>query len=280
MKAYFIRSAIDAKVMEIERASKISKSIHTAGDIRDSGDEVEDVVRNVIEKFLPEKYLVKKGHIIDSLGHVSNQIDIIVFDRLNTPKIFESNGNTVYYPIESVIAIGEIKKTLRRRDITEFSKKISFIKEVMDRKLENNTIYGGNINDDASFEDMVFLNTERKYRNSLFTFIIAVESDNIHMPIRQKKNYANNIYMLDKGIYFHGFVDEQVTHFMTEDEHPENKNWTYIECDKSTCLATLLNNLLNHLNNVYIAPKSINKYVTSDVSLNAKKSGIKQFIVK
>jgi hypothetical protein len=126
---------------------------------------------------------------------------------------------------------------------------------------------------------MAFMNTDRKYRNSLYTFIIAVESDKIHYPIKIRKNYANSIYVLNNGIYFHGFIEDINAHFMTEDENPDVTLWTKMDCDKGACLATLLNNLLNHLNCMLINPISINKYIISNSSLGVKKSSIEKYSI-
>ncbi|WHT38388.1 hypothetical protein QNH98_15310 [Myroides sp. mNGS23_01] len=103
---------IDNIIGEINEAKRKANSIHAAGNIKSSGDEVENLIREKISLFLPERYLVKQGHIVNAEGKVSNQFDIIIFDRLNTPKFFESKNETVFYPIESVLAVGEIKKLL------------------------------------------------------------------------------------------------------------------------------------------------------------------------
>src|SRR5690606_23898317 len=130
-KEFKFHEIVDTIIGEINEAKRRSNSIHHAGNIKTSGDEVEDLIREKISLFLPERYLVKQGHIVNSEGTVSNQFDLIIFDRLNTPKFFESKNKTVYYPIESVLAIGEIKKTLRKNDLIEFGKKIKFLKTEM-----------------------------------------------------------------------------------------------------------------------------------------------------
>lgn len=110
-KQFSFKDAIESKIDDIIVAKNRANKIHRSADIRSSGDEVEILIRETISLFLPEKYLVKQGHIIDEFGNVSNQYDIIIFDRLlSTPKFFEAKNDTVYYPINSVLAVGEIKK--------------------------------------------------------------------------------------------------------------------------------------------------------------------------
>ena len=146
---FSFKDILAQSVDKILSANKTANFIHKAKDIRGSGDEVEISIREAISFFLPEKYLVKQGHIIDSSGLISNQLDIIIFDRMSTPKFFESSAKSVYYPIESVLAIGEIKKTLRKNDISDFKEKISKIKNSMKRELIPNSIYGGEIKNNS-----------------------------------------------------------------------------------------------------------------------------------
>lgn len=122
------REIIKTIIGDINEAKRSSETIHSAGNIKTSGDEVENLIREKISLFLPERYLVKQGHVVNASGQVSNQFDIIIFDRLSTPKFFESKNETVFYPIESVLAVGEIKKTLRDNDIVDFGKKLSISK--------------------------------------------------------------------------------------------------------------------------------------------------------
>jgi hypothetical protein len=152
---------IETIIGEINEAKRSSGTIHSAGNIKASGDEVENLIREKISLFLPERYLVKQGHVVNSEGKVSNQFDIIIFDRLNTPKFFESKNETVFYPIESVLAVGEIKKTLRKNDLIDFGKKIKYLKVDMQRKLIENSVFNGQMNDKTSFADIVNMRTDR-----------------------------------------------------------------------------------------------------------------------
>jgi hypothetical protein len=77
---------IENVIGEINEAKRKSNSIHSAGNIKSSGDEVENLIREKISLFLPERYLVKQGYIVNYEGKVSSQFDVIIFDRLSTPR--------------------------------------------------------------------------------------------------------------------------------------------------------------------------------------------------
>lgn len=256
---------IETIIGEINEAKRKSSSIHGAGNIKSSGDEVEDLIREKISLFIPERYLVKQGHIVNSEGKVSNQLDIIIFDRLNTPKFFESKDNTVFYPIESVLAIGEIKKTLRPKDLIEFGKKIRYLKEDMKRHLIPNSVFGGTLSNDSSLSDMINMRTDRKYKNPLFSFIFAIDEEKIEeLEVDDENKYMpNDVYVLNHGMFLSGKIENNRIVSQLEDEHEEVEGLIHVAKPGVLCMATMFNQLIDHLNKCYIEPFSVSKYMTN-----------------
>ena len=84
---------------------QIRDSIPHAGE---TGELVERVFRNQLLEVLPEKVGVSSGFVLDSHGSISRQMDVILYDRPNTPRIFASDGAQMF-PVESTYACGEIK---------------------------------------------------------------------------------------------------------------------------------------------------------------------------
>lgn len=84
-----------------------------------SGEYHEEIIRNTLRNFLPDRYSVKRGYIYLKDGVVSQQTDIIIIDE-NEPYsyLFKDRDLVVVRP-ESVIAAIEVKTTL---DINEFEK--------------------------------------------------------------------------------------------------------------------------------------------------------------
>lgn len=86
--------------------------------IKLSGDQIETEFRKILSSLLPTRYKVTYGYVAFSASPktepiISSQIDIIIVDTLVPHSIFiiEEKGMEVV-PIESVIAIFEVKRTI------------------------------------------------------------------------------------------------------------------------------------------------------------------------
>jgi len=65
-----------------------------------------------LQDYLPTRYRVQHGaQIVDVDGQVSEQQDVVIFDRQYTPFLFNQNGH-VYIPAEGVYAVFEAKQEL------------------------------------------------------------------------------------------------------------------------------------------------------------------------
>lgn len=72
------------------------------------GDINEKYFIDMIKNYLPNRYAIDTGIVIDSEGKTSDQIDIIIFDNQYTPTLLDQNHHR-YIPAESVYAIFEVK---------------------------------------------------------------------------------------------------------------------------------------------------------------------------
>lgn len=75
------------------------------------GDATEQHWIEFLRKYLPDRYKVDKAMVIDSVGNVSNQMDIVIYDGMYTPFIFNQDG-FLYIPAESVYAVFEVKQDI------------------------------------------------------------------------------------------------------------------------------------------------------------------------
>ena len=71
---------------------------------------------DMIKNYLPDRYAIDTGIVIDSEGKTSDQIDIIIFDNQYTPTLLDQNDHR-YIPAESVYAIFEVKPHIDRNYI-------------------------------------------------------------------------------------------------------------------------------------------------------------------
>jgi hypothetical protein len=79
---------------------------------------LEEIIRKFLSEYLPPHFGISRGFIVDSFGHVSREIDIIIFDRYKTP-IFHSSGDSRIIPVEMVYGVIEIKKNLDGRNLND-----------------------------------------------------------------------------------------------------------------------------------------------------------------
>jgi hypothetical protein len=84
---------------------RATKSIEHAGT---KGAVNEDNWIHVFREYLPKRYEVGTGIIIDSRGERSQQIDIVIFDKHFTPTLLDQQRHR-YIPAEAVYAVFEAK---------------------------------------------------------------------------------------------------------------------------------------------------------------------------
>jgi len=112
---------------EVEHRLRTSRK--TFGHASTLGDASENVWREMLNDYLPKRYSTAKATIIDSKGAVSDQIDIVIFDRQYTPFIFNFQGGIVV-PSESVYAAFESKQTLNATHVDYAQKKVASVRKL------------------------------------------------------------------------------------------------------------------------------------------------------
>jgi hypothetical protein len=101
MKEAFI-NVQDELILKIKRAAQSISHAGTQGAVN------EDHWIDVFRAYLPNRYQVATGFIIDSRGNRSQQIDLVVFDRHFTPTLLDQQNHR-YIPAEAVYAMFEAK---------------------------------------------------------------------------------------------------------------------------------------------------------------------------
>lgn len=82
---------------------KVDNHYPTAGSYR------ENVWKSLFEMIVPKKYCIEQGvFIIDSYGNKSKEVDLVIFDEMYTPYIF-NYGEIKFIPIEAVAAVVQCK---------------------------------------------------------------------------------------------------------------------------------------------------------------------------
>lgn len=72
----------------------------------------EEVWKSMFEMIIPKKYCIDQGvFIIDSYGHISNEVDLVIFDEMYTPYIFKYK-KIKFIPVEAVAIVVECKSKI------------------------------------------------------------------------------------------------------------------------------------------------------------------------
>lgn len=90
----------------------------------------ENVLINLIVKFLPKRYSIGSGIIIDKDGKSSKQIDIIVYDSDFHPELFSQGAATVLYPVDVVYMTIEVKTRMNKDEMEKSIENIASVKRL------------------------------------------------------------------------------------------------------------------------------------------------------
>jgi hypothetical protein len=79
--------------------------------------------------YLPQRYRADSAFVIDCDGELSDQIDIVIYDRQYSPLILQQDG-VLYVPAESVYAIFDVKQELGRWTIFQAANKAASVRKL------------------------------------------------------------------------------------------------------------------------------------------------------
>lgn len=87
---------------------------------------------NWLEMFqahLPHRYQAESAFVIDANSKLSDQIDIVLYDRQYTPEFYNFDGERII-PAESVYAVLEVKQELNLSNLEYAAKKIESVRQL------------------------------------------------------------------------------------------------------------------------------------------------------
>lgn len=121
---YYLQSMAKRLIYDFDEAS-------IAGHPSLIGSARETPARVQLERVLPGNFGVGSGIVIDSFGGMSKQQDLVVYEKHLCP-VFSINDTpeATYYPIEGVMAIGEVKSILDKEKIDDAFAKINSVKSL------------------------------------------------------------------------------------------------------------------------------------------------------
>jgi len=98
----------------------------------------ESLIRNLLQNFLPESFGVSEGFVIAPNGDMSAQCDVVVYSRRHCP-IIQTAERQRFFPVEAVLAVGEVKSNADGRVLRDALEKLVKVKQ-MRAELENPAI--------------------------------------------------------------------------------------------------------------------------------------------
>lgn len=166
------------------------------------GSSHEESFRSFPKKYLPKSLDISTGVVVDSLGNISKQLDVIISDSQKTP-IFYSSGDIRVIPIECIYAVIEVKTHIDKAELQKIFlnmesvkslKKQAFYKENGAIILHNCEMYGKTweiwpVNYFVFAYDSIDLNTIAEY--------IHEYNQDKNYPI---ENSIDTLCVLSKGI--------------------------------------------------------------------------------
>ncbi|MCP4902050.1 MAG: hypothetical protein GY906_34220 [bacterium] len=127
----FLQTAFQLEQNKLHATLRASDCIAHDGD---RGEVNEGHFIEILRRYLPGRYTVDKAAVLDSTGHASDSIDVVVYDRQYTPAILDSDKHR-YVPAESVYAVFECKPTIDKHYLEYAGEKAASV-----RRLERTSV--------------------------------------------------------------------------------------------------------------------------------------------
>lgn len=122
----WLRQAFCQFQKTLESELNLAKAIRHPGD---QGSVSEDRWLEVFKRYLPNRYQVDRGSVIDSFGGQSDSIDVVIFDRHYTPTLLDQEKHR-YIPAEAVYSVIEAKPEFTKEYLDYAGKKAASVRKL------------------------------------------------------------------------------------------------------------------------------------------------------
>lgn len=99
--------------------------------------------RRMLSDYLPSRYSVATGFVVDHLGDASRQVDVIVHDAQYSPFLFRA-GTSCFVPAESVYAVFDAKQLINRKTLLETAENVASVRGLERTSAAVSTVSGRN----------------------------------------------------------------------------------------------------------------------------------------
>lgn len=174
-----------AKKLKIDFEEITSKIQHPS----EMGAAREELLKTYLSQFLPIKYTVGNGIIVDSNESRSKQQDFIIYDAFSSPLMLKMQSLQII-PVESVYCTIEIKSTLTEDELKKCVNNIKSVRQL--EKCRVNRVFEG-------FGEPIGCVFAYTSNVSLKTLLKHLEEINKDIP---KEQQISIVCVLDKGLIF------------------------------------------------------------------------------
>ena len=150
------------------------------------GGEAEDILIKFLNDHLPKRYAATSGFVIDSSNDISKQVDVIVYDAINSP-VFRKDERVMILPSDNVAVAIEVKTNLNKEELVDAAQKISRVKSLKKSPISN-------VDQQVTMTEVVVTKT---------TGIVFAYSSTTTL-----ETLANNLADINKDIPFNEWIDE------------------------------------------------------------------------
>lgn len=171
--------------------------------------------KDFIRFFIPRRLEIGTGFLMNHVGEVSTQVDLVVYDKNETPLV-QDIENQYFYPVETVCAVGEVKSVLSKDDLKKALNKLSRVKSLRDRVAETNTQI---IKANPTRGLVEKFDPVNKDADRLFSFLICEklnfnlgnitnELNSMYDDDVKDRNKHNLILSIDDGLFLYKLSDD------------------------------------------------------------------------
>lgn len=214
----------------------------------------EEIIKNILIDILPDRFSIGTGVIISSDGLSSNQIDIIIYDRINNAPLLNQYSANVF-PIECVYAFIEVKTTIDNNELLKSIKSINTI-----RKISRNKKFIKQIHVLSNDKDLVTKFLPVTSTTAPRGYIVAFKRRGISNNFDTFKNKIGKICD-QKSTHIHGICILKDDWFVGMKANVPNKNSNNIVGFKNHSLANLYKAILQQQQNFEVLPADIAAYL-------------------
>ena len=162
-----------------------------------AGQEAEKILSKFLRENLPQGIGVTTGEVVDVNGARSRQLDVILYDAARTPMLFAGPSNDTHVvPAEGVLAVIEVKTTLRSSDLQGIVKNCRSVKTLTRAAYFEQPIqvsyrmYGREWTDAPIYYTVFAANSENLYAGQLNSLLVDV-------PTHER---VDSVCCLDRGV--------------------------------------------------------------------------------